>query len=369
MGQKVHSRLLGLVLFGVVSLVSTVSAEVRYTVTDLGTLGGNSTFVNNLNNLGQVVGYSTTADGRDHAFLYADGVMQDLRVTDEPYSSISAMDINNAGQVIGVVAWSDAIRQGFIWQRGTTTFLEGEGLLNNVPLSINNAGKISGWRVDNCGNSSIFLWNNGIVTELNNSNYQDARPFWGNNMNNLDQVVGWASCYDDQGNYLEQRVILWDGTDVSELNIPFTSWGVVGAINDRGQITGSTDIFGLEDHDYAFLWENGVMKNLGGLAGYEQSYGRDINNLSQIVGYSENTSGEQACAFIYENGELWNLNDLIDPTAGVFVERALAINDAGQILVQNMSYGYGHAYLLTPVPEPGMLLLLTFGFVFFKKIM
>src|SRR6476661_733981 len=43
-----------------------------YGVIDLGTLGGGTSWANDLNNNGQVVGYSTNAAGRDRAFLFSD---------------------------------------------------------------------------------------------------------------------------------------------------------------------------------------------------------------------------------------------------------------------------------------------------------
>jgi probable HAF family extracellular repeat protein len=47
--------------------------------TDIGTLGGSAALANDVNNLGQVVGYSQTIGAIGHAFLY-DGTMHDLGV-------------------------------------------------------------------------------------------------------------------------------------------------------------------------------------------------------------------------------------------------------------------------------------------------
>src|SRR5205807_9081710 len=49
-----------------------------YTLTNLGTLGGNSSSATAINNAGAVVGQSALRDGRRHAFLYRGGVTKDL---------------------------------------------------------------------------------------------------------------------------------------------------------------------------------------------------------------------------------------------------------------------------------------------------
>jgi probable HAF family extracellular repeat protein len=57
--------------------------QISYTVTDLGTLGGNTSTANGIaaqgtNASGMIVGSSTTNDNSEHAFLYVNGQMFDL---------------------------------------------------------------------------------------------------------------------------------------------------------------------------------------------------------------------------------------------------------------------------------------------------
>jgi probable HAF family extracellular repeat protein len=63
-------------------LLSAARGQTSHTVTDLGALGGSTSFAfgfNCINNRGQVVGQSViSADTATHAFLYSDGKMQDL---------------------------------------------------------------------------------------------------------------------------------------------------------------------------------------------------------------------------------------------------------------------------------------------------
>src|SRR5215472_16613127 len=88
---------------------------VRYTLTDLGTLGGTFSQAFGVNNKGWVVGYSTTAgDVGLHAFLWRDGVMPDLGTlggSDSlPYSL--ALSINNRGEMVGFSETSTADPSG-----------------------------------------------------------------------------------------------------------------------------------------------------------------------------------------------------------------------------------------------------------------
>ena len=57
---------------------------------------------------------------------------------------------------------------------------------------------------------------------------------------------------------------------------------------------------------HAFLWQNGVMTDLGVLPGDEDSGAGAINNLGQIVGSSGRTDPETyevtSRSFLYENG-------------------------------------------------------------------
>ncbi len=72
----------------------------------LGTLGGSFSVGRAINNRGDIVGGSLEAqDGNFHAFLFADGALQDLNhlVTNcEGWELIQAVAINDVGQVVGI---------------------------------------------------------------------------------------------------------------------------------------------------------------------------------------------------------------------------------------------------------------------------
>ncbi len=76
-------------------------AEVRFTLTNLGTLGGLSSEAFAVNASGQVAGRAYLPSGVAHATRWTDGVAQDLGTLGGPYSN--AYGINDAGQVAGLV--------------------------------------------------------------------------------------------------------------------------------------------------------------------------------------------------------------------------------------------------------------------------
>lgn len=97
------------------------------------------------------------------------------------------------------------------------------------------------------------------------------------------------------------------------------------------------------------------MQDLGTLGG-RYSGGKSINNAGQIVGYSSfMTVNNTVHAFLYSNGQMQDLNNLIDPALHLTLDAANAINDSGQIVAESDG---NRAYLLTPVPEPGTWALL-----------
>ena len=97
--------------------------------------------------------------------------------------------------------------------------------------------------------------------------------------------------------------------------------------------------------------------NLGALGGdYVSSDAQGINDSGQVVGESCNDPGPGSppvChAFLWQNGALSDLNDLIPPRSRSI---ATAINNAGQIVAFGGTdlYYSPRAFLLTPDSAPG----------------
>lgn len=94
-------------------------------------------------------------------------------------------------------------------------------------------------------------------------------------------------------------------------------------VNERGQVVGSADTS--EGLRHAYLWENGVMSDLGTLPGHAQSEAWDINNLGEAVGISV-PGGYHAV--LWRKGQIIALGSLGQGGS----TSALAINDARQVV-------------------------------------
>ena len=84
---------------------------------DLGTLpGGVLSAAEDLNDAGQVVGWSRSATSDERAFLYTGGVMHDLGTLGG--STSHAYAINELGQVVGTSRDARGFPQAFVWSGG-----------------------------------------------------------------------------------------------------------------------------------------------------------------------------------------------------------------------------------------------------------
>jgi probable HAF family extracellular repeat protein len=95
-------------------------------MTDLGTLGGDYAYAQAINSAGVITGYSYTANNQSlRAFQYANGVMTDLGLIQ---SQSRGNDINDDGQIVGWTYSLDGAQTGFL--RTTGPVLDLNSLIN-----------------------------------------------------------------------------------------------------------------------------------------------------------------------------------------------------------------------------------------------
>ena len=244
-----------------------------YDVIDLGTLGGSVAVPLALNDKGQVVGYSTTPDGVEHAFLWENGSMRDLNISP---AWNRAEVITNSGLVAGVDQ-----SQAFRWNNGVTTVLGSVGDPTVVGIT---ADRVLIGTHDSEHAPTSAVWENGVWRQL--------------------------------------------------AGIGYGGYSVAKAINRTGQIVGGAPVGEIAGDKifHPFIWQSGVMRDLGLLhdfvcgddstkyCGY--AWAVDINSTGDAVGYGSGEGG-QSHALLWSRGG--TVRDLGTGTA-------VAINEAGEIV-------------------------------------
>lgn len=116
-------------------------------------------------------------------------------------------------------------------------------------------------------------------------------------------------------------------------------------INGSGQVAGQGQ--NPTGQARAFLWEDGVTRDLGVPAGGNLSRARGMNDSGDVVGeWRILVGGQQRFkAFLYEDGRMKDMNALIPAGSGWDLTGAQAVNEPGQIVGAGTINNQTHAFL------------------------
>lgn len=134
------------------------------TYTALPDLGGGWSFANDINEAGQIVGFSWTANDLYHATIWTDGAVTDLDPNpDGPYSE--AFGINDRGQVVGFLGSGPSAA---LWHDGSHLVLSPNDDTLGSAFAINNQGTVVGGDNNFNNDERALMWrDDGTMTVLN----------------------------------------------------------------------------------------------------------------------------------------------------------------------------------------------------------
>lgn len=319
------------------SLVVVSAGEApAYELVNLQTLPSNSSYPTAVNSWGEVVGWRHPVPSQPswYAPFYHDGSsMVDLGFIYTTYSVARA--INDDGVIVGNSEGPGLKQTAWILQDAVQPLPLPNPDANSGARGINDAGDAVGYYwLDGGGYRHAIAWLSGSVVDLGSlgDDYQDAYD-----INNSASIVGRADVNS------ASHAFLWTlATGMVDLGP-----GEARAINDFGQVIGESDAGG-------FLWtpdqDNGtvgVRTELGPFIPY------GINSSGEMVGTIDGLF--QAAYVSPIDGQVVNLNDLIEPGSGWTLRYATAIAGCGRIVGWGTLGGSNTAFMLVPTdaPQPG----------------
>lgn len=292
-----------------------------YTVTTMGPVGTSVIRPFAVNDLGQAVGQSSATSGTasDWAFLYeignpTAGVQILPRIAARPELTRSqANSINHSGQVVGycetptsAANWSAS---GFLWDK-----TNGTREIDQIADSSGNTAASLGYTID----LAYTINASGDILCFSNSKY--VKCIWHMAMDpNGVQTLSVTPVPDisGSGQYTDlnvQGVVLIQGTNPTTGRNSFGLWdsstSAFQAFIDPSFTQGSAlNNYGVAVSKTGLIYRPGSgVASLGNL-GNGSTYASDVNDLSQVVGYSVGKNAVLT-AFFWQNGAIADLRTL-----------------------------------------------------------
>jgi chitinase len=314
---------------------------------------------------------------------------------------VNGWDLSDNGIVAGEWHCLVGPNHAFIWQgAGPPVDLPvPEGTVRSEASGVNDQGHAVGWLQDaEGGNAGYAFLCDGQTTETYppppEGNYTTSTAigpddtfvgYWGNtvdgdvpdqaclwrdgqlislgailgtpksraaDINDSGLITGWMGT----GMIIDGHGFIWDGEEVLDIGVITGGYTAVpAAISNCGEVCGTGYI---EDDDppgfvrHGFFWDGAQMHDIGVIPPFRESFAYDVSDYGQVVGYLYLQSHPYH-AFLWQNGAMFDLNDLVTPECDVHLELAHAINNEGQILAIGMSdSGRSITILLTPADRP-----------------
>jgi probable HAF family extracellular repeat protein len=277
---------------------------------------------------GVVAGYVDTdrLDAGDfpirNAFVWRNNTLTVIPTLGGPDCRAQAWAVNDAGDVVGQseVEQNGAVH-AFLYHSSTGELVDLNSLLGteeSVAYGISESGQVAG-EMGPIYRGNAFIWSstNGVT---------DLGPGYAAAINASGAVAGQVRLMDEEG--FRNRAAIWQNGELTVIpGLGGDGYNHYAAdLNDSGAVVGAS--MHTDGFMHAFRWSNGVLTDLGNFGGGTYAAAASINNQGRIVGIA--TSG----AFVWDNGQLTSLTNVLSPASGMVPAAAVSINNAGKIACQ-----------------------------------
>jgi probable HAF family extracellular repeat protein len=228
---------------------------------DLGTLGGQYTYANAVNNNGMVVGSGTTSTGMTHAFVWTpSGGISDIGTLGGNYSYAAA--VNDSGVVVGNSTTADlTTTHAFVWTQssgmidlGALTGASGFSQAQDV----NNTGEIVG----NSDGHAVY-WTTGYqINQLADVGVDGEQGAGALGVNDYGQIVG--SVQSSSNGFLSTQPVSWGPSNEpvilpayqldSSYSTTVREIAYATAVNNSGEIVGTSVNEAANGANDAIVW-------------------------------------------------------------------------------------------------------------------
>jgi len=363
------------------------SGDTPYHVINLQSLGGTSSVGYSVNTRGWVAGRSNLPGNQSrHATLWRNGALTDLGTLGGANSAVLWPVKNLRGIVTGIAqtAEPDPLNErwscgfffpaatgrgtrclGFKWKNGVMTRLPTLGGTHGFATGSNNLGQTVGWAENTvhdptCALPQVLQFR-AVMWGPRNGQIRELAPLPGDSvsaataLNDHGQVVGISGiCDQAAGRFSAIHNVLWrNGNPIDIGDLGGVAWNTPMAINQGGDVVGFANASAADGGNFnprAFLWIEGQpVQNLGTLPGDVTSQALGINEWRQVVGQSCDVD-DNCRAFLWQNGVMTDLNDLVAVGYDDVLTTANDIDDFGRITGQGFDDDAGQfvAFLATP---------------------
>ena len=343
MKSRVSSRTCEITLLIALALPLQLAAQQHrhYKLIDMGTFGG------------VLSGTNFPGDANNKA-VNMQGVTVGFSATSTPKLPTSSPFICGGDDAFG-----SEITHAFRWQNGSVSDL---GALSPVEINCSNAyqvnasGEVAGFS-ENGQVDPLVGFNQSRAVRWKNGEIEDLGSFGGNqneaiSINNRGQIVGFSqntkpsSCVGLNFFPLgttQLRAFLWEKGVMRDLGTLGGNCAIADYINEQGQVAGASETTTTPNPDTGippqdpFLWKDGKMTDLGTLGG-AVGFPLFLNNHGQVVGLSSTSAEPGACLtegdtnchpFLWKHGKLIDLSMTSSGGSPITPD---GFNDAGAIV-------------------------------------